>query len=81
VQQNTLEWMPIFLPALWLFSIYVSDIWAALAGLVWIVGRLLYIRGYLEAAEKRYRGFFVQLSVCGVLWAGALIGIVLRLAH
>jgi glutathione S-transferase len=25
VQMNTLEWMPIFLPALWLFAIYISD--------------------------------------------------------
>src|SRR5580692_7593032 len=27
VQANTLEWMPIFLPLLWLFAYYVSDIW------------------------------------------------------
>ena len=25
VQMNTLEWMPIFLPSLWLFAVYVSD--------------------------------------------------------
>ena len=25
VQMNTLEWMPIFLPSLWLFAIYISD--------------------------------------------------------
>jgi len=30
VQMNTLEWMPIFLPVLWLFALYVSD-WAAAA--------------------------------------------------
>jgi len=29
VQMNTLEWMPIFLPALWLFAIYVGDAAAA----------------------------------------------------
>src|SRR3978361_403231 len=81
VQQNTLEWMPIFLPSLWLFAVYVNDIWAAVIGLVWIAGRLLYIRGYQEAAEKRHHGFMVQLSASGLLWAGALIGIVLRLAH
>jgi len=32
VQMNTLEWMPIFLPSLWLFAIYISDgiaaVWA-----------------------------------------------------
>ncbi len=29
VQMNTLEWMPIFLPSLWLFAIYISDAIAA----------------------------------------------------
>jgi glutathione S-transferase len=42
---NTLEWMPIFLPALWLFAIYVSDAVAAALGIVWIVGRILYMTG------------------------------------
>ena len=41
VQMNTLEWMPIFLPLLWLFAFYVSDIAAAVLGLVWIAGRIL----------------------------------------
>src|SRR5882672_200288 len=63
VQQNTLEWMPIFLPPLWLFALYVSDWGAAALGLVWIVGRIMYIRGYSEAAEKRHKGFFLQMGV------------------
>jgi len=46
VQMNTLEWMPIFLPSLWLFAIYISDPIAAAIGLVWIVGRILYMTGY-----------------------------------
>lgn len=81
VQQNTLEWMPIFLPSLWLFALYVSDVWAAVLGLVWIVGRIVYMRGYADAAEKRHAGFFVQMSACAVLWLGALASIVLRLVH
>jgi MAPEG family len=32
VQMNTLEWMPIFLPLLWLFAVYVSDGGAAVLG-------------------------------------------------
>ena len=36
VQMNTLEWMPIFLPSLWLFAIYISDpIAAGLGAIVW----------------------------------------------
>ncbi|MGH7174288.1 MAG: MAPEG family protein, partial [Gemmataceae bacterium] len=29
---NTLEWTPIFLPALWLFAMYWSPTWAAIVG-------------------------------------------------
>jgi glutathione S-transferase len=81
VQQNTLEWMPIFLPLLWLFALYVSDWAAAVLGLAWIVGRVLYIRGYTEAAEKRHSGFFVQGIASGALLIGALIGIILHVVH
>jgi glutathione S-transferase len=56
VQMNTLEWMPIFLPSLWLFAIYISDAIAAVLGLVWIAGRILYMTGYSQAAAKRGRG-------------------------
>jgi glutathione S-transferase len=81
VQQNTLEWMPIFLPLLWLFALYISDWGAAVLGLIWIAGRLMYIRGYSAAAEQRHHGFFVQGIASGVLLIGALIGIVLHLVH
>ena len=76
VQMNTLEWMPIFLPALWLAATYVSDPGAAALGLVWIVGRFLYARGYAEAPEKRERGYFIQLIAAGLLWLAALVGVV-----
>ena len=81
VQQNTLEWMPIFLPLLWFFVLYVNDWGAALLGLVWIAGRILYIRGYSEAAEKRHKGFFLQLGASGALFIGTLAGIVWRMTH
>ena len=76
VQMNTLEWMPIFLSSVWLFAIYVSDPIAALIGLVWIVGRILYMTGYSQAPEKRRRGFGIQATAAVVLWAGALFGII-----
>jgi glutathione S-transferase len=81
VQMNTLEWMPIFLPSLWLFAIYNSDAIAALVGLVWIAGRVLYMTGYSQAAEKRGPGFFIQSAACGVLLLGALGAILWRLIH
>ena len=81
VQMNTLEWMPIFLPSLWLFAIYVSDPIAAALGLVWIAGRILYMTGYSQAANKRGRGFGVQATAAFILWLGAMGAIVWRLVH
>jgi glutathione S-transferase len=79
VQANTLEWMPIFLPSLWLFAFYVSDIGAAAIGVVWILGRILYFVGYTQAAEKRSRGFAIQALAGAVLLLGALIGVAVRI--
>jgi glutathione S-transferase len=81
VQMNTLEWMPIFLPSLWLFAIYISDRWAALVGLVWIVGRIVYMLGYEQATEKRSPGFFIQALACIVLVFGSMGMIVWRMVH
>ena len=75
---NTLEWMPTFLVPLWLCAIYLSDITAAVLGLVWIFGRAFYFYGYSEAVEKRLPGFFVQSTVCFLLFIGALVGIIMH---
>jgi len=81
VQMNTLEWMPIFLPSLWLFAVYISDAVAAGLGVVWIAGRILYLIGYSEAAAKRGRGFGIQAGAAIILWVGALGAIAWRLIH
>ena len=81
VQMNTLEWMPIFLPSVWLFAIYVSDPIAALIGLVGIVGRILYMTGYSQAPEKSRRGFGIQSTAAVFLWAGALFVIIGHFFH
>ena len=81
VQMNTLEWMPIFLPSLWLFAVYISDPVAAAIGVIWIAGRILYMTGYSKAADKRGRGFGIQALAAGILWLGALGAIIWRLIH
>lgn len=79
IQMNTLEWMPIFLPSLWLFAIYISDAIAAGIGAVWIIGRIVYFIGYSQAAAKRGPGFAIQAIAAIALWAGVLGAVVLRL--
>ena len=77
VQMNTLEWMPIFLPLLWLSAIYFSDIASALVGVLWLVGRILYFRGYSVAVEKRLPGFLIQAMACIFLFIGAVTGLLI----
>ena len=77
---NTLEWMPIFLPSLWLFAIYWSDLVAAIVGVVWIVGRILYQTGYVKDPGKRELGFMIQALATAVLLFGALGRLVYVLA-
>src|SRR5690349_10512880 len=69
---NTLEWMPIFLPSMWLFAIYWNSNVAAALGLVWIIGRIIYFFGYVSEDRKRFPGFFIQSSAVGLLLLGAL---------
>jgi glutathione S-transferase len=80
VQANTLEWLPIFLVSLWAFAIYISDLAAALVGLVWIAGRILYARAYVADPAKREAGFMIQALASAVLLFGALGRIVYLLA-
>ena len=80
VHYNTLEWLPIFLPSLWLFAIYFNELIAAGLGIVWIAGRLVYSAGYMADPAKRSSGFLIQLLACAVLLFGALGNIVYSLA-
>src|SRR2546430_2383398 len=79
VHMNTLEWTPTFLVPLWLCAIYLNDIAAAVLGLVWVGGRVLYFVGYSKAVEKRLPGFFIQSIVCLLLFIGSIAGIVMHL--
>ena len=73
VQMNTLEWLPIFMVSLWLFAIsWGSDLVTAGIGVVWLIGRILYLTGYSRAAEARGPGFGIQALAAGVLLFGAL---------
>ena len=81
VQMNMLEWMPIFLPALWLTALYIGDKWAAAGGVVWIIGRVLYMQGYSAAANKRGTGFGIQAVAALALWIAALVGVAMALSR
>ena len=79
VQMNTLEQLIIFLPSIWLFATYVSTGIAAALGVVFIVGRFLYFKGYVDDPEKRTTGFLMTFGANVTLLFGALVGAVMTL--
>lgn len=76
VQVNTLEQLPLVLLPLWLCAAYLSDAWAAAGGLLWCVGRILYVLGYLRDPKRREAGFIVGMAACLALIAGSVLGLV-----
>ena len=78
VQMNTLEQFVLFLPLLWLATVYqvVSGYLAPGLGLVWLVGRVLYASGYMADPAKRSLGFNIgAVAVLGLLVL-SIVGIV-----
>ena len=76
VQMNTLEATMIFLPTLWLAVQYGYPLWASLAGLVWVFGRVWYAVAYLKEAAKRSGGFLLSSAAWAVMLVLGVIGLV-----
>lgn len=76
VQMNTVESSVAFIPALWLFSYYVSPVWGSALGGLWLIGRIWYAIAYCADPKKRGGGFGLSLLVFVVLTIGALIAII-----
>ncbi|MEM6583269.1 MAG: MAPEG family protein [Pseudomonadota bacterium] len=73
VQMNTMEQLLIVLPALWISGMYFSEFLAALLGLVFFIGRVLYRAAYVKDPQKRtvgfVMGFLAELGLIGTgLW-------------
>lgn len=76
-QYNTIEQLVVFVPAVLLFGFYVSPGLAAGVGIVFILGRFLYARGYVIDPARRGPGFLLTIVANSVLLLGGLIGAVL----
>jgi glutathione S-transferase len=78
VQQNTLESLTVFFVLLWLATIYFRTLaWLpALLGLIWVIGRVIYMAGYMAAPEKRGMGFGIAALAQIALLLVSIIGIV-----
>ena len=79
VQQNTLELLIVMLPAMWLFARYVSAPWAAGLGLVYFVGRMVYLRSYVADPASRSAGFGLSMLPVLAMVLGTMIAATLTL--
>jgi len=79
VHQNTMEQLIVVFPSLWLFGWYVSPVWGAVCGIVFLISRQMYLAGYVKDPSKRAVGFIVGNLAMTVLLIGALVGPILAL--
>jgi glutathione S-transferase len=81
VHMNTLEQFAIFIPLLWAATMYFTLIgWLVPAlGLVWIVGRFLYMQAYLADPAKRSTGFTITILSSAGLLVLSVIGVAMAL--
>ena len=78
VQQNTLEQLVMFIPAMIAFSMYASSRWALLPGVLFLIGRQLYSFEYVKNPDSRTPGMALSLLSNVVLVIGALIGLAFK---
>jgi glutathione S-transferase len=76
VQMNTLETLVLFLPSLWIAAQYWSPSWMAGLGAVYLIGRMLYLRGYVANPKQRHIGYVVSVTPAVILLMIGLYGAV-----
>ena len=77
VQMNTLEQLVCFLPALLIAAEYWPPVYAAAAGVVYLVGRTLYRQAYVNNPAKRGLGFLLTFLPTTLLVLAGLVGAVM----
>ena len=79
VHQNTLETLMAFIPGIALFALFVDPNWAAGIGLIYVIGRIVYLRSYVADPAKRSAGFGLSMLPILALLIGGLIGAIRNL--
>jgi glutathione S-transferase len=82
VQMNTVEMLLLFLPSIWIAAKYWSPYIMAALGVIYLIGRFVYLVSYVRDPSKRSAGFGLSalptlvLMVCA--FAGAIRALLLR---
>jgi hypothetical protein len=81
VQMNTLEQLVALLPGLYLASHYWSPNLVAGGGVVYLVGRMVYLRAYLKDPATRTLGFALTVFPILTMLGSVLVGAVMAAAR
>jgi len=81
VHYNTMEQLVSFVPGMLLFATYVSATGAALLGLLFLAGRIVYLRSYVADPARRGAGFGISVLPIMILLLGGLGGALLDAAR
>src|SRR4051794_32728633 len=57
VHMNTLELLVIFIPSILIFGQYLSPYVAAGIGVIYLIGRMMYVSAYVKDPKSRSAGF------------------------
>ena len=76
VQQNTLEQLIIFIPAIYIFAFYMSAKWALIPGGMYLIGRQIYSMSYAKDPKTRTIGFSLTFLAQIILVLGGMFGVV-----
>jgi len=79
VQQNTMEQLVVFVPALWIYAHLVNPLWGAGIGLFFVIGRFIYRAAYLKDPDSRSNGFTIGVLATAVLLVWSLVAAVMSL--
>jgi glutathione S-transferase len=74
VHMNTLELLVMFIPSVLLFGLYLNPLIAAGLGVIYLVGRFLYLFAYVKDPKKREVGFALSMLPIMILMVGGLVG-------
>jgi glutathione S-transferase len=76
VHQNTLEQLIIFIPAIVIYGYYGNPNWAAGIGLLFLIGRPVYLLSYVKDPAKRGPGFLLGFAANVILLIAGLVVLV-----
>lgn len=77
VHMNTLESLVLFLPSIFVFATYINAEIAAGLGVVFIIGRQMYLRSYVKDPKSRGAGYMLTFLPSTILALGGITGAIM----